>query len=356
MAYIRLPGLIDPHVHVREPGQEHKEDWDTATQAALAGGFTAVLAMPNTRPPVTDAATLKAALERAAAGARCDYAQYLAATADFGPEQARLAPRVAGLKMYLNRTFGPIWLRNHGTWHPAFRLWPQEAPLVVHAERVHLAAALFFARLYDRPIHVAHVAYREDILLIRGAKERGWPVTCEVTPHHLWLTEADIPRLGEGWAEVRPSLGTAADREALWANLDVVDVFATDHAPHTREEKAGPNPPPGYPGLETALPLLLTAVHEGRLTLEDVVQRMAHNMRRIFRLPEQASTWVEVDLEASWVLPERGWRTKADWSPFAGLRVRGRVHRVVLRGQPAYQEGRVLVPPGFGRDLRAESR
>lgn len=352
MPLIRLPGLIDPHVHVREPGQEYKEDWDTATQAALAGGFTAILAMPNTRPPVTDEATLHEALRRAAAKARCDYAQYLTATREWAFPHPELAWQAAGLKLYLSRTFGPIWLNSTAFWHKPFRFWPRNAPLVVHAERVILAAALFFAWLYDRPIHVAHVAYREEILLIRGAKERGWPVTCEVTPHHLFLTQEDVPRIGKGWAEVRPMLGTAEDRAALWANLNVIDVFATDHAPHTRDEKRGPNPPPGYPGLETALPLLFTAVQEGRLTLDDLVARMHTHVRRIFHLPLQPETWVEIDPDAVWEIPPHGWYTKADWTPFAGFRVRGRVHRVVLRGQTAYEAGKVLVPRGFGRNLR----
>ncbi len=352
MALLRLPGLIDPHVHVREPGATYKEDWSTATAAALAGGFTAILAMPNTQPPVTDETTLEAALQLAREKARCDYAQYLGATAHFGPREAALAPRTAGLKLYLSRTFGPLWLVSTETWHHPFRLWPQEAPLVVHAERVTLAAALFFARLYRRPIHVAHVAYREEILLIRGAKERGWPVTCEVTPHHLFLTQEDIPRIGEGRAEVRPKLGLPQDRAALWENLEVVDVFATDHAPHAVQEKDSPQPPPGYPGLETALPLLLTAVQEGRLTLDDLVQRMHHRVRAIWRLPEQGETWVEVDPQARWEIPAHGWHTRADWTPFVGMKVQGRVKRVVLRGKAVYQDGRVLAPPGSGRSLR----
>ncbi len=349
---LRLPGLIDPHVHVREPGATHKEDWATATAAALAGGFTAILAMPNTQPPVTTAEVLEQTLALARQKARCDYAQYLGGTGRFSAREAALAPRAAGLKLYLSRTFGPLWLANTEVWHGPFHLWPREAPLVVHAERVTLAAALFFARLYDRPIHVAHVAYREEILLIRGAKERGWPVTCEVTPHHLFLSQEDVPRIGEGRAEVRPSLGTAQDREALWQNLEVIDVFATDHAPHTLQEKDGPQPPPGYPGLETALPLFLTAVKEGRLTIEDVVHRMHHRVRALWRLPQQPETWVEVDPEVPWEIPEQGWHTRANWTPFAGWRVYGRVRRVVLRGKEVYQDGQVLAPPGYGRLLR----
>ena len=349
---LHLPGLIDPHVHVREPGATHKEDWGTATAAALAGGFTAILAMPNTQPPITDAAALEAALEAARAKARCDYAQYLGATAHNAPEIAPLAPQAAGLKMYLNQTFGTLRLDDTATWHAHFRQWPRPAPLVVHAERHTLAAALLFAMLYDRPVHIAHVSRREEILLIKAAKARGLPVTCEVTPHHLFLTADDAPRIGPGRSEVRPVLASPADQQALWENLEVIDCFATDHAPHTLSEKDSATPPPGFPGLETALPLLLTAVHEGRLTLDDVITRMHTNPRRIFGLPAQPETWVEVDENAVWEIPLRGWHTRADWSPFAGMRVRGRLRRVVLRGQVAYENGTVTANLGQGKPLR----
>ncbi len=350
---LRLPGLVDPHVHVREPGDTHKEDWSTATAAALAGGFVAILAMPNTRPPVTDAQTLTQALDAARAKARCDYAQYLGATVDNAAALVPLAPRAAGLKMYLNSTYGPLRLADTSTWHAHFRHWPPQFPLVVHAERHTLAAALLFAALYERPVHIAHVSRREEILLIRAAKERGLPVTCEVAPHHLFLTEQDAPRIDPRRSQVRPALNTPADQQALWENLAVIDCFATDHAPHLLREKDSPHPPPGFPGLETALPLLLTAVREGRLTLDDVIQRMAFNPRRIFRLPSPSDTWVEVDPDTAWDIPLHGWHTRADWTPFAGMRVWGRVRRVVLRGQEVFRDGQVLAPPGSGHNLRA---
>ena len=349
---LRLPGLIDPHVHVRDPGATHKEDWSTATAAALAGGFTAILAMPNTQPPITDASTLEAALAAARAKARCDYAQYLGATADNAAAIAPLAPRAAGLKMYLNQTFGTLRLDDTATWHAHFRTWPRTAPLVVHAERHTLAAAILFAALYNRPVHIAHVSRREEILLIKAAKARGLPVTCEVTPHHLFLTAADAPHIGAGRSEVRPVLASPDDQQALWENLDVIDCFATDHAPHTLAEKDSDAPPPGFPGLETALPLMLTAVREGRLTLGDVIARMHTNPRRIFGLPAQPETWVEVDENAAWEIPLQGWQTRANWSPFAGMRVFGRVRRVVLRGETVYADGNVLAAPGKGRALR----
>jgi carbamoyl-phosphate synthase/aspartate carbamoyltransferase/dihydroorotase len=271
---IKLPGLIDPHVHLREPGAIHKEDWDTGTSAALAGGFTMILAMPNTKPPIFDAETLDLALTAARQKARCDYAQYLGAGPDNAELAASLADKAAALKMYLDMTFGQLRLDNMTLWMPHFRTYPKQYPIVSHSESRSMAAAILFAAIYDRPVHIAHISLKEEVLLIKAAKERGIKVTCEVCPHHLFLTkdgEGLRDKGNGGRSEVRPRLATQADVDALWEHLDVVDCFATDHAPHTLEEKDSENPPPGFPGLETALPLLLTAVNDGRLTMDDVV-------------------------------------------------------------------------------------
>ena len=292
------------------------------------------------------------ALAAARSKARCDYAQYLGAGADNVETAAALAPRAAGLKMYLDQTYGPLRLDDMTLWQAHFERWPAHLPIVAHAESRTLAAVILLAALFDRPVHLAHVSLREEILLIRRAKERGVKVTCEVAPHHLFLSQADIPALGPGRSEVRPRLATPADVQALWDNLDVIDCFATDHAPHTAAEKDGPKPPPGFPGLETALPLLLTAVHDGRLTMDDLVARMATNPRRIFGLPEQPETWIEVDPDAEYEIRAAEAYTRCGWTPFEGRRVRGRVERVVLRGKVAYENGKVLAPPGSGQDVR----
>ena len=349
---IRLPGLIDPHVHLREPGATHKEDWDSGTAAALAGGFTAVLAMPNTRPPVTDAESLALALQAARRKARCDYAQFLGAGPDNLEALPGLAEGAAGLKMYLDQTYGPLRLDEMTLWMKHFEGWPRHLPIVAHAESRTLAAVILMAALYDRPLHLAHVSLREEILLIRAAKEKGLKVTCEVAPHHLFLSQEHLPALGAGRSEVRPRLATPADLDALWENLAVIDCFATDHAPHTLAEKDSDNPPPGFPGLETALPLLLTAVYEGRLTIDDLILRMHNNPRRIFNLPEQPETWIEVDPQARWEIRAEEMYTRCGWTPFEGRTVRGRVQRVVLRGQEVFRDGQVLAQPGFGKNLR----
>ncbi len=351
---MKLPGLIDPHVHLREPGATHKEDWASGSAAALAGGFTAVLAMPNTQPPITNGEAFTLALQAAHHKARCDYAQYLGAGPDNAAAVAELAPQAAGLKMYLDQTYGQLRLDDMTLWMAQFAAWPSHLPIVAHAESRSLAAVILLAALYDRPVHLAHVSRREEILLIRAAKEKGLKVTCEVTPHHLLLTEENIPALGDGRSEVRPPLASAADQQALWDNLQVIDCFATDHAPHTLAEKDGPNPPPGFPGLETALSLLLTAVHQGRLTVDDLVARMHTNPRRIFQLPEQSATWIEVDPEASWTIRSDHLFSRCGWTPFEGWQARGKVLRVILRGQEVYRDGNVLAVPGYGKDLRAE--
>ena len=187
--------------------------------------------------------------------------------------------------------------------------------------------------------------------MIRSAKDKGLRVTCEVTPHHLFLTEADAPAIGAGRCEVRPRLATAADRAALRANLDCVDCFATDHAPHTLAEKDAAGAPSGFPGLETALPLYLALVREA-CSLDGLVERTVHGPRRIFGLPEQAETWIEVDVDQAWTAHGTGMHTRAQWTPFEGRDLRGRVTRVILRGQEAYRDGQVLAQPGTGKDVR----
>lgn len=349
---MKLPGLIDPHVHVREPGATHKEDWDSGTAAALAGGFTTILAMPNTQPPITSAGSLSTSLEAARLKARCDYAQYLGASPVNAHALSKLASQAAGLKMYLDETYGLLRLDDMSSWMVHFETWPAHSPIVAHAEGRSLAAFILMAALYDRQVHIAHVSRWEEILLIRTAKERGLKVTCEVCPHHLFLTQDDVKTLGEGRAEVRPRLATAEDRDALWENMAVIDCFTTDHAPHTVDEKDGPDPPPGYPGLETALPLWLTAVYEGRLSYDDLYQKMYANPKRIFHIPDQAETWIEVDPGVFWELNSTETYTRCAWTPFEGYPVRGRLRRVVLRGECVFSAGEVHAQPGFGQNIR----
>uniref|UniRef100_A0A8C0LJD8 Carbamoyl-phosphate synthetase 2, aspartate transcarbamylase, and dihydroorotase n=1 Tax=Canis lupus dingo TaxID=286419 RepID=A0A8C0LJD8_CANLU len=326
---VRLPGLIDIHVHLREPGGTHKEDFASGTAAALAGGITMVCAMPNTRPPIIDAPALALAQKLAEAGARCDFTLFLGASSENAGTLGAVAGSAAGLKLYLNETFSELRLDNVAQW-----MEHGTSPLK------HVCPITF---LEGVPPQISPLS--PQILLIKAAKARGLPVTCEVAPHHLFLSCDDLERLGPGKGEVRPELGSRQDVEALWENMAVIDCFASDHAPHTLEEKCGPRPPPGFPGLETMLPLLLTAVSEGRLSLDDLLQRLHHNPRRIFHLPPQEDTYVEVDLEHEWTIPSHMPFSKAHWTPFEGQKVKGTVRRVVLRGEVAYIDGQVCVWP-----------
>ncbi|HMN29534.1 MAG TPA: hypothetical protein PKE45_15395, partial [Caldilineaceae bacterium] len=179
-------------------------------------------------------------------------------------------------------------------------------------------------------------------------------VRCEATPPHLFLSQAEIAQIGAGRAEVRPRLATPADRAALRTNLAVIDCFATDHAPHTQAEKDSSQPPPGFPGLETALPLYLALVEEGLLTLDQLIDKIAHAPRRIFNLPTPPDSWVEVDPDLVWTVRGAELMSRAGWSPFEGWSLRGRVTTVVLRGKVLVQGGQVIASPGAGRNISLE--
>ncbi|XP_056633448.1 CAD protein [Diorhabda sublineata] len=349
---IKLPGFIDTHVHVREPGATHKEDYQSCTAAALAGGITLICAMPNTNPAIIDEESFALVKKLAKEGARCDYALFVGASSDNTSAISELAAEAAGLKMYLNETFTTLRLNDLEVWSKHLANWPKRAPLCVHAESQTTAAIILLASLQNRPIHICHVARKEEVLIIKAAKEKGLKITCEVCPHHLFLSTNDIDRIGATKSQVRPVLVSPEDQQALWDNLHVIDCFATDHAPHTIEEKLSKTPPPGFPGLETILPLLLNAVNEGRMTLDDLINKFHKNPKKIFNLPDQPNTYVEVDMEEEWVIPDSMTYSKSKWTPFAGKKVKGAVHRVVLRGEVAYVEGQILVQPGFGQNVR----
>lgn len=350
---VRLPGLIDVHVHLREPGATEKEDFSSGTAAALAGGITLVGVMPNTSPPIMNMDTLQQTLNLANAKAKCDFGLFLAATKGNEEELAKITKmtRVLGVKMYLNNTFGQLCLPSMLDWMGHFEKLPKNVPICAHAEQQTTAAVILFAHMYDRHVHICHVAREEEILVIKKAKERGINVTCEVAPHHLFLSEEDAATIGRSRANVKPNLVSVRDQKALWDNLHVIDVFATDHAPHLVSEKDSENGPPGYPGLETMLPLLLTAVKQGRLTLDDLIRKLYYNPKRIFNLPDQLETYVEVDLDEEWTIPSSMPFTKSKWTPFAGMQVSGRVRRVLLHNEVAFIDNNVLVEPGFGHNI-----
>lgn len=357
MALIKLPGLVDVHTHLRVPGGEHKEDFSTGTAAALAGGVTAILAMPNTTPPLITPEILQATREKAQQAIYCDVGLFAGASPERIDLLPDLAPYAVALKIYLNDTFGPLRVEDLPTLRACFQRWPRDKLIAMHAEGQSVAVGIGLAATYQRPVHFCHISRQMEIELIAEAKQQGLPVTCEVTPHHLFLSQADAERLGP-LGYMRPTLAQLEDVAALWAHLDsTIDCIATDHAPHTLAEKHSEAPPPGVAGLETSLPLMLTAVKQGRLTLERLEELMATNPRRIFGLPEQPDTYIEADAETGYTLTNEALQTKCGWTPFAGMTLTGRVERVTLRGELVYDAARnggrekVVARPGSGRVL-----
>lgn len=393
-----FPGLIDPHTHLREPGGEQKEDFYTGTCAALAGGVTTAFAMPNTAPAVVDGPSLDHALSLAARSAVCDYGLYLGATAsnaNLKAEQPGL--RECGLKVYMGSSTGDLLVEDFGQQYEHFARYPRERVIAVHAEHepavrafaqrglrrppicaeIEVGRAVALAEACDRRLHVCHVSTRREVEIIAGAKARGVPVTCEFSPHHLFLT-SEAPDQSDGdlppsFFEMNPPLRERRDIDALWANLAVADCIATDHAPHTLEEKRSARPPMGVPGLETMLPLLLTLALGGRpgessahghlpasaaLRLEDIARLCCEGPARAFGIARKGriasgfdADLVLVDPRAEWTIGDRPLHTKCGWTPFAGWRARGAVERVFLRGRLAFERGRVLLERGSGRRI-----
>lgn len=353
MTIVRIPGMVDPHVHLRDLDWAHKATFASETAAAFAGGYWAILDMPNTPPPsvTRDALDLKRA--SIARQAVCDWGLYFGASQDGNQsEYAGIATDVCGLKIYNNATTGTLLIEDQAQREQHYRSWNSAKPIAVHAEGETVAEILSLVRQYRRFTHFCHISTKFEIDLLRAAKEDGLPISIGVTPHHLYLTEHDLPALG-ALGLMKPALKTATDRNALWDALeyDIIDVIESDHAPHTLAEKHSPAPPYGVPGLETTLPLLCLAVAQGRLSMEHVVNLVALNPQRIFGLRPESETYALVDTGASYLIDNANLRTKCGWSPFAGMRVYGRVVGVWIRGTQVYDGENVLVAEGFGRDL-----
>lgn len=377
--YHILPGLIDAHVHLRDPGATHKEDFLTGTRAALAGGVTTVLDMPNNPIPTTSRSALQDKRALAQAQAVGDYGFFIGGTPTNADDIADCD--AVGIKLYMGATTGDLLVAEFDALYPHF-VTPSKLPLVVHAEdndalqffardetrhrhsakRPPLSAALAVSRALalaeetGRQLHIAHLSTAHEIELVRAAKSRGAHVSCEVTPQHLCLSVEDGERLG-AFGIVNPPLRSRGEVRALWSGLAHIDLIATDHAPHTSAEKNSAQPPSGMPGLETTLPLLLTAANENRLTLQDIVRLTAHNPARVYHLARKGALargndadLVFVKLDEDYVL-QKPWQTKCNWSPFEGRRVRGKIARVFLRGHEVVANGEILAEAGCGREV-----
>lgn len=428
MTLIKLPGLIDPHVHLRDPGQTEKEDFYTGTCAALAGGYTTIIDMPNNKIPITTLSRLEEKEKIAKEKIICDVGFHFGSVGNNLLEFEKVKHKVIGLKLYLNETTGNF-LINSETSDRIYASWSQSMllhssrlsahPILVHAEGDIIEKVLKVVEKTGVFTHFCHISLESDLKHIIQAKNENLPVTCGVTPHHLLLTENDIQTLGP-FGTMKPPLASKKDQEFLWNNLHYIDIIESDHAPHTVEEKVGkvsplhqgfvgqakvskvpkensmaeetnfrvsrmiskdfkkvhdtnngsimdlpnepvtrkfpfPTPPKNYqipygvPGLETTLPLLLTAVSEKKLTIDDVIQMCSTNPAKIFGIPQDNSTYAEVDPNAEHEIKNENLFTKCKWSPFDEWKVTGKVARVFIRGTKVFEDGKILVDRGFGK-------
>lgn len=343
---VRLPGLIDVHVHLREPGATQKEDFQTGTKAAIAGGFTQVLDMPNNPVATTTPEALQQKMDLAKGRIFCDVGFHFGASSksiEYFPE---IADKVFGLKVYMNQTTGDLLMEDDATLEKVFESWPKEKVVMVHAEGETLQKAIALAKKFGNKLHVCHISLKKEIEIVKKARNDGLKITCEVSCHHLFLTDEDAKRLGP-YGMMRPPLASKEDQDALWQAIGdgTIDMVASDHAPHTKEEKEGEKTPFGVPGLETTLPLLLTAINEGRLSLERLIELCSTNPKKVFGIPNQEDTHVEVET-IPYTLDPNNLFTKCGWTPFAGMKVTGKVKKVVLRGQLVYDGQNIFSPYG----------
>ena len=356
-----FPALIDPHVHFRVPGADYKEDWTTAAKAALRGGVTTVLDMPNNTPSCSTIFALQAKEEMVqrqldSVNIPLRHYFYLGADKRHLHEIAQLKERIVGLKIYMGSSTGELLVDDPVALHDAFQICAEnDLIVVVHAEdeallqkrkqlfsnrtdpAVHseirspkvaalaVEQAIRLAEKTKARLYIAHVSSLEELDLIRSAKKQGLKVYAEATPHHLFLDESAYNTLGT-LALVNPPLRSKKEQDALWEAIhdETIDTIGTDHAPHTLEEKRKPygSAPAGFPSIEFYFPLLLNAYAEKRLSLEQIVSLMHTRPQEIFRLPIDDDVAV-VDLQLERTIEPSMIRSKAGWSPYLGLTLKG---------------------------------
>lgn len=378
-----LPGVIDSQVHFREPGHEHKEDLSTGTAAAVLGGVTAIFDMPNTHPATTTAEALADKMARANGRAFCDYAFYIGASAENAEQLHELEklPGCAGVKIFMGSSTGDLLVEDdedlarilaNGTRRVAVhcedearlrerRSIAEEAGTPhAHPEWRDVETAfraterlIRVAQAARRRVHVLHVTSREELQLLAAHKDLA---TVEVTPQHLTLrAPACYDALGT-LAQMNPPIRSGRHQEALWMALrgGVVDVLGSDHAPHTRQEKAKPYPasPSGMPGVQTLLPVMLQQVHEGRLSLQRLVDLTSAGPARVFGIAGKGRIAVGydadfsvVDLGESRTINEYWIASRCGWSPFEGMKVQGWPVATVIRGRIVMREGEIVDEP-----------
>jgi len=371
-----LPGVIDPQVHFREPGLEYKEDLFTASCACAKGGVTSFLEMPNTRPLTTNQATLDDKLRRAAEKSLVNYGFFIGATADNLADLLSVTP-TCGIKIFMGSMHGALLIDQEALLE---RIFAQGRRLIaVHAEdqarilerrqqfagctdpAIHsqiqdnqaalLATqlALKLSKRYQRRLHILHLSTAEEAELLRQDKP-AW-VTAEVTPQHLVLNTSAYETIGT-LAQMNPPIRSAHDNEVLWQALrdGVIDFIATDHAPHTLEEKAKsyPNSPSGMPGVETSLAVMLTQAMQGRCTVPQVSRWMSTAVAAAYGIPNKGAIapgydadLVLVDLDNYRPLQRQELQTKCGWSPFEGWNLTGWAVTTIVGGQVVYDRGKL---------------
>jgi len=386
---LMIPGLVDIHVHLRDLDFSYKEDFSSGTQAAIMGGVTTVLDMPNTSPPTTNAERLKEKMDKATSMIYSNVGFYGALSLE--PEETSMMAKegAIGFKLYLNDAqYSPLIDREVSV----RVLKPVESsgvPLSVHAEfpqepmspgqgQNTKSQIEFFKRAHDPKIeadavsmcirmakdtgthiHVCHLSTESALNSIDHAKLARLPVSAEVTPHHLLLSDKELGNFGS-CAKMVPPLRTARDVESLMEGLThgIIDVIASDHAPHTIEEKRQRfiDAPSGIPGLETMLPLILTQMLEGRITLKRVVQTLSEAPSQLFKLDGRGkiaegynADLVLVDLHSEKRIKAQAFRSKAKYTPFEGRIVRGIPVLTVVNGIQVMRDGEILGRPGDGR-------
>jgi len=383
-----LPGVIDTQVHFREPGNEHKEDLESGSRAAVLGGVTAVFEMPNTAPPTTTHAAIEDKLARAKNRMHCDYAFYVGATpANIGAlAMLERLPGVCGVKAFLGSSTGTLLLDHEDAILGALKGGTRR--MAVHSEdearlkeRKHLAAkgdvrthplwrdaetarasterVLRLARQAGRRLHVLHVTTADELPLLAAARDLA---TVETTPQHLTLAAPECyERLG-AYAQMNPPIREAHHREALWKAVQegLIDVIGSDHAPHARAEKdkTYPDTPSGMPGVQTLVTILLDHVNAGRLTLERFVDLTSAGAARIFGIAGKGriaqgfdADFTLVDLKAKKKIENSWIASKCGWTPFDGMETTGWALATIIRGQTVMRD-RALVLPGRGEPLR----
>lgn len=340
---IKLPGLADVHVHLREPGATQKEDFNSGTMAAVAGGYTQVLDMPNNTPPVISEKSLQEKEKLAKGRIWCDVGFNFGATAQSSKFYKKVSKNVFGLKIYMSHTTGPLIVEKQKDRELIFKTWPGPLPIMVHAQDEIVEVALSLAKKFKKSVHICHVSANQ-ITTIEKAKKDGVSVTTEVTPHHLFLNNENSKKLGP-FGIMKPPLLSKRDQQKLWDNINKIDIISTDHAPHTTLEKQQKPAPFGVPGLETTLPLMFTAVAQGKLTTARLIEMTSANPRKIFTLPEQKDTYVLVDFAKTYKIANENLFTKCRWTPFAGMEGRGDIMRVVIRGKVVFKNGKFAAKP-----------